>query len=148
MQKSYCYTPGVRVGVHVRMQNVRANVKVMKFQSLCILSCIFSTPATLVQKSYCYTPGVSVPVGVSVRVSVGVCMQNVRANVKVLKVKSFCVSLCFYNWPNILIYSLTLFLPPILDPWGLNIVLKWNVRANVKMFRFQYFCVSFYTNVT
>ena len=31
---------GVFVGVGVRMQNVRANVKVMKFQSLCISSCI------------------------------------------------------------------------------------------------------------
>ena len=49
-QKSYCYTPGVRVGVRVgvgvrvRMQNVRAkfNVKVMEFQSLCIFSCILA----------------------------------------------------------------------------------------------------------
>ena len=40
---------------------------------------------TLVQKSYCYTPGVGV------RVGVGVHMQNVRANVKVLEFKSFCI---------------------------------------------------------
>ena len=50
VQKSYCYTPGVRVrvrvgvsvGVRVRMQNVRANVKVMEFKSLCIFSCILA----------------------------------------------------------------------------------------------------------
>ena len=44
VQKSYCYTPSVRVGVRVgvRMQNVRANVKVMEFQSLCIFSCILA----------------------------------------------------------------------------------------------------------
>ena len=28
--------PGVRVGVRVRMQNVRANVKVLEFKSFCI----------------------------------------------------------------------------------------------------------------
>ena len=38
MLKSYCYTPGVGV----RMQNVRENVKVMKFQSLCIFTCILT----------------------------------------------------------------------------------------------------------
>ena len=42
VQKSYCYTHGVSVSVGVRMQNVRANVKVMKFQSLCIFSCILT----------------------------------------------------------------------------------------------------------
>ena len=46
VQKSYCYTPGVRVhvrvGVGVRKENVRANVKVMEFQSLCIFSCILT----------------------------------------------------------------------------------------------------------
>ena len=33
MQKSYCYTPGVsvRVGMGVRMQNVKVNVKVLEF---------------------------------------------------------------------------------------------------------------------
>ena len=36
MQKSYCYTPGVGVRVGVRMQNVRANVKVLEFKSFCI----------------------------------------------------------------------------------------------------------------
>ena len=39
----------------------------------------FLRACTLVQKSYCYTPGVGVGV------SVGVHMQNVRANVKVLE---------------------------------------------------------------
>ena len=39
---------------------------------------VFSAPATLVQKSYCYTPSVGVYVRVGVR------MQKVRANVKVL----------------------------------------------------------------
>ena len=34
MQKSYCYTPGVRIGVC--MQNVRANVKVLEFYCFCI----------------------------------------------------------------------------------------------------------------
>ena len=43
MQKSYCYTPGVSVRFGVSMQNIRANVKVMEFQSLysfffCILT--------------------------------------------------------------------------------------------------------------
>ena len=44
MQKSYCYTPGVSVGVgvSVRMQNVRANVKVLEFKSFCIFSCILT----------------------------------------------------------------------------------------------------------
>ena len=44
MQKSYCYTPSVRIGVcvGVRMQNVRASVKVMKLQSLCIFTCILT----------------------------------------------------------------------------------------------------------
>ena len=41
VQKSYCYTPGVRVC----MQNVRANVTVMKFKSLCIFSCILTNKA-------------------------------------------------------------------------------------------------------
>ena len=57
MQKSYCYTPGVRVrvgvsvsvGVGVRMQNVRANVKVMEFQSLCIFSCILTLLIILIK---------------------------------------------------------------------------------------------------
>ena len=44
VQKSYYYTPGVhggvRVGVSVHIQNVRANVKVLEFQSFCISSCI------------------------------------------------------------------------------------------------------------
>ena len=39
-------TPGVRVRVRVRVrvhkQNVRANVKVMEFQSLCTFSCILT----------------------------------------------------------------------------------------------------------
>ena len=52
-QKSFCYTPGVgvRVGisVHVHMQNVRANVKVMKFQSLCIFSCILTLVIILIK---------------------------------------------------------------------------------------------------
>ena len=42
MQKSYCYTPRVGVSVRVHMQNVRANVKVMEFQSLLIFSCILT----------------------------------------------------------------------------------------------------------
>ena len=45
MQKSYCYNPGVRV----RMQNVRANVKVMEFQSLCIFSCILTLLIILIK---------------------------------------------------------------------------------------------------
>ena len=59
MQKSYCYTPGVRVrvrvrvgvsvGVGVRMQNVRANVKVMEFQSLCNFSCILTLLIILIK---------------------------------------------------------------------------------------------------
>ena len=53
MQKSYCYTPGVRVRVRVsvgvRMQNVRANVKVMEFQSLCIFSCILTLLIMLIK---------------------------------------------------------------------------------------------------
>ena len=53
MQKSYCYTPGVSVGVHVgvgvHMQNVRANVKVMEFQSLCIFSCILTLLIILIK---------------------------------------------------------------------------------------------------
>ena len=55
MQKSYCYTPGVRVGVRVgvsvgvRMQNVRANVQVMEFQSLCIFSCILTLLIILIK---------------------------------------------------------------------------------------------------
>ena len=32
VQKPYCYTPGICVGVY--MENVRANVKVLKFQPL------------------------------------------------------------------------------------------------------------------
>ena len=44
VQKSFCYTPGlrIRVRVSVHVQNVRANVKVMEFQSLCIFSCILT----------------------------------------------------------------------------------------------------------
>ena len=52
MQKSYCFTPGVgvcvsigvhvSVGVGVHMLNVRANVKVMEFLSICIFSCILT----------------------------------------------------------------------------------------------------------
>ena len=38
-------------------------------------------PWFLARLHYCYTPGVSV----------GVCMQNVRANVKVLEFQSFCI---------------------------------------------------------
>ena len=51
MQKSYCYTPGVsvRVGVRVHVQNVRANVKVLKFQSFCIFSCILSLLIILIK---------------------------------------------------------------------------------------------------
>ena len=59
MQKSYCYTPGVRVrvrvgvsvsvGVGVHIQNVRGNVKVMKFQSLCIFSCIWTLLIILIK---------------------------------------------------------------------------------------------------
>ena len=37
LQNSYCYTHGICV----HMQNVRANVKVLKFQSFCIFSCIY-----------------------------------------------------------------------------------------------------------
>ena len=44
-QKSYCYTPGVRVC----MQNVRANVNVMEFQSLCIFSCILTLLIILIK---------------------------------------------------------------------------------------------------
>ena len=40
VQKSYCYTPSVRI--YVSMQNVRANVKVLEFRSFCILSCILT----------------------------------------------------------------------------------------------------------
>ena len=43
-EKSYCYT---RVGV--RMQNVRANIKVIKFQSLCIFSCILTLLIILIK---------------------------------------------------------------------------------------------------
>ena len=53
MQKSYCYTPGVRVsvrvGVGVHMQNVRANVKVWEFKSFCICSCILSLLIILIK---------------------------------------------------------------------------------------------------
>ena len=51
MQKSYCYTPGVcvRVSVGIRKQNVRANVKVMEFQSLCIFSCILTLLIILIK---------------------------------------------------------------------------------------------------
>ena len=59
------------------------------------------------QKSYCYTPGVSVGVGVSVRVGVRVHMQNVRANVKVLKFHSFCIFSCILSLLIILIKPLT-----------------------------------------
>ena len=45
MQKSYCYTPGVGV----RMQNVRANVKVIEFQSLCIFSWILTLLVILIK---------------------------------------------------------------------------------------------------
>ena len=45
MQKSYCYTPGI--GVH--MQNVGANVNVLKFQSFCIFSCILSLLTILIK---------------------------------------------------------------------------------------------------
>ena len=58
------------------------------------------------QKSYCYTPGVSVGVGVRVGVRVGVHMQNVRANVKVLKFKSFCIISCILTLLVILIKPL------------------------------------------
>ena len=59
MQKSYCYTPGVRVSVRVgvsvgvsvgvRMQNVRANVKVLEFKSFCIFSCILTLLIILIK---------------------------------------------------------------------------------------------------
>ena len=59
MQKSYCYTPGVRVSVSVsvrvgvsvgvRMQNVRANVKVLEFKSFCIFSCILTLLIILIK---------------------------------------------------------------------------------------------------
>ena len=55
------------------------------------------------QKSYCYTPGV----GVRVSVRVGVHMQNVRANVKVLEFKSFCIFSCILTLLIILIKPLT-----------------------------------------
>ena len=55
-------------------------------------------------KSYCYPPGVSVRVGVSV----GVRMQNVRANVKVLEFKSFCIFSCILTLLIILIKPLTI----------------------------------------
>ena len=47
----YMYTPGVRVGVSVRvcMQNVRANVKVMEFQSLFIFCCILTLLIILIK---------------------------------------------------------------------------------------------------
>ena len=53
MQKSYCYTPSVRVrvSVGVRMQYVRAYVKVMKFQSLCIFSCFLTFVIILIKPS-------------------------------------------------------------------------------------------------
>ena len=47
MQKSYCYTPGVRVGV--RMQNVRVNFKVLKFKSFGIFSYIVSLLIILIK---------------------------------------------------------------------------------------------------
>ena len=47
MQNSYCYTPGVGVGV--RMQNVRANVKVLELKSFCIFSCILSLLIILIK---------------------------------------------------------------------------------------------------
>ena len=47
----------------------------------------FQRACTLVQKSYCYTP--------CVRVHVGVGIQNVRANVKVLEFYFFCIFLTF-----------------------------------------------------
>ena len=47
MQKSYCYTPGVSVGV--RMQNVRANVRVLEFKSFCIFSCILTLLIILIK---------------------------------------------------------------------------------------------------
>ena len=55
MQKSYCYTPGVRVSVgvsvrvRVHMQNVRVNVKVMEIESLCIFSCILTLLIILIK---------------------------------------------------------------------------------------------------
>ena len=45
MQKSYCYTPGVSVG----MQNVRANVKYLEFKSFCIFSCILTLLIILIK---------------------------------------------------------------------------------------------------
>ena len=69
----------------------------------------FKRTCTLVQTSYiimyCYTPGASFCVNVGVRV--GVCMQNVRANVKVLEFKSFCVFSCILSLLFILIKPLT-----------------------------------------
>ena len=51
---------------------------------------------TLVQKKNRYTPGVSVRAGVhvSLGVRVGVHMQNVKANVKVIEFQS----LCIFSW--------------------------------------------------
>ena len=49
VQKSYCYIPGVHVGVSVRVQNVRANVKDMEFQSLCIFCCILTLLIILIK---------------------------------------------------------------------------------------------------
>ena len=40
--------PGLRYRVHVRMQNVRANVKVLEFQSFCIFSCILTLLTILI----------------------------------------------------------------------------------------------------
>ena len=47
------------------------------------------------------------PVSVRVHVSVGVRMQNVRANVKVLEFKSFCIFSCILSFLIILIKPLT-----------------------------------------
>ena len=41
VQKSYCYTPSVGVSVRIHIQNVRANVKVLEFQSFCIFVVAF-----------------------------------------------------------------------------------------------------------
>ena len=56
VQKTYCYTPGVSicvdVCVSVRMQNVRANVKVFEFQSSCILTLLIILIKPLTTKAY------------------------------------------------------------------------------------------------
>ena len=49
LEDSYCYTPGVRIRVGVRMQNDRANVKVLESKSFCIFSCILTLLIILIK---------------------------------------------------------------------------------------------------